>query len=349
MMFAAETDIWRYQAHPEVWILVLGAIGLAWYAVRVVGPNAVPPGEPIVTRRNKIAYGAAVLALWAASDWPMHDVSEEYLYSVHMVQHLIFSMIVPPLLLAAMPEWLARLIMSSDGTAGVWIRRLSHPVVAGGIFNLVVALTHMTTVVNYSVENGPFHYLVHTVVFFSSLMMWIPVCGPIKELRLSLPGQMVYLFLMSVIPTVPAGFLTFAEGPLYEAYDHDVRLWGVDIATDQQMAGLIMKLVGGLYLWSWIIVRMAQYSIATRGSRELVLVETDRHGGGEPGAGGSAPGAPSGPDSPDAPDADVAGGGEAPDDELVDAAVPALRDEELTFEAVQAEFDRSHPAPPERL
>ncbi len=316
MLFAAETDVWRYQPHPEVWALVAGAIFLGWYAVRIVGPNAVPAGQPVVTRRNKVAYVAAIVALWAASDWPMHDISEEYLYSVHMVQHLIISMIVPPLLLAATPEWLARLIMSSDGTAGTWIRRLSHPIVAGGLFNLVVILSHMPAVVNTSIDSGVFHYGVHFAVFFTSLMMWIPICGPIHELRLGLPGQMVYLFLMSVIPTVPAGFLTFAEGALYESYDHQVRLWGVDIATDQQMAGLIMKLVGGLYLWAWIVSRMVRYTRESHSSRELTLVER------------TSPAKPTGGADP----------GEI-----------GTLDDELTFEAVQAEFERADPAPPERI
>ena len=342
MLYAAETDIWRHQAHPEVWALVVGAILLGWYAVRVVGPNAVAPGEPIVSRRNKFAYVAAIVALWAASDWPMHDVSEEYLYSVHMVQHLIISMIVPPLLLTATPEWLARLVMSSDGSAGVWIRRLSHPVVAGGVFNLVVAMTHMTTVVNFSVENGVFHYVVHFVVFFTSLMMWIPVCGPIEELRLSMPGQMVYLFLMSVIPTVPAGFLTFAEGALYEAYDHEVRLWGIGITSDQQWAGLIMKLVGGMYLWGWIVTRMAQYTRATRSSRDLVLVETPATKRGRAAAGpasGDPETATTGAESGTATTAAESGTATTADAEsLADG---------LTFEAVQAEFDRAQPAPPE--
>jgi cytochrome c oxidase assembly factor CtaG len=154
---------------------------------------------------------------------------------------------------------------------------------------------------------------VHFVGLFSTLMMWFPVCGPIKELRLSLPGQMVYLFLMSVIPTVPAGFLTFAEGALYESYDHNVRLWGIDITTDQQMAGLIMKLVGGIYLWGWIGSRMVRYTKESQSSRELVLVETK-------------------PPEPEQTNADT-----------------TVLDADLTFEDVQAEFDRADPAPPERI
>ncbi len=280
MVLAADTDIWAWEAHPEVWVLVAGAAFLAWYAVRVVGPHAVAPGEAVVTRKHGVAYVAAVVVLWFASDWPLHDISEEYLYSAHMLQHLLISLVVPPLLLAATPRWLARLIMHGEGRLGVWTRRMTHPVVAGLVFNLVVALTHLTAVVNLSVENGPFHYLVHLVVFVTALWMWIPVVGPLPEFRLSPQGSIVYLFLMSVLPTVPAGFLTFARGSLYEAYDHQVRLWGIGVTADQQAAGLIMKLVGGIYLWSWIVVRFAQLSRDGRGEDAPLVLTNEPRGDG---------------------------------------------------------------------
>lgn len=313
MVFAAETDVWRWQPHFEVWVVIAGAIFLAWYAVRVIGPHAVRPGEPVVTRKNKIAYVAGIAVLWIASDWPLHDISEEYLYSAHMVQHLLISMIVPPLLLTAMPEWLARLIISDQGRVGSWTRRMTHPVVAGSVFNLVVVFTHLTVVVNTSAENGAFHYLVHLMVFMSALWMWTPVIGPIPEVRISPQGQIVYLFLMSVIPTVPSGFLTFAEGTLYEAYDHEVRLFGMSVATDQQMAGLIMKLVGGFYLWGWIIHRFFQFSGSGRGTDAPIV--TTRPAG-------------------DSGDGTGAGG--------------AAADLDLTYDEVAKAFETSGPAPSER-
>lgn len=252
MMFAAEVDIWRYQPHPEVWLVIAGALALATYAVRVIGPKAVRPGEAIVTRRNNIAFGVGLALLWFAADWPMHDISEEYLYFVHMIQHLLLTFIIPPILLLAVPEWLGRLMVSESGTAGVWIRRLSRPVAAGFLFNLGAALVHFKVVVNTSVDVGVFHYLVHFVVFSTALLMWIPVVSPLPELRISKPGQMLYLFLMSILPTIPAAFLTFANQPLYESYDHPVRLWGISVIQDQQAAGVVMKLAGGIYLWAVI-------------------------------------------------------------------------------------------------
>ena len=105
------------------------------------------------------------------------------------------------------------------------------------LFNAVIVFTHWQNTVNASVENAAVHYGLHVLLFAASLLMWMPVCGPMPELRLSLPGQMIYLFLMSIVPTVPAAWLTFAEGVVYSAYDIPERLWGISATDDQQIAG----------------------------------------------------------------------------------------------------------------
>lgn len=274
MAFAADTDIWRYQPHAEVWIILLAAIAMAWYAARIIAPKAAPVGESPFARHHKLAFVGAMVLLWVASDWPMHDISEEYLYSVHMIQHLLITLVVPPLIWAAIPEWLARLALSGDGSVGVWVRRLARPVAAGLLFNFMVAVSHIPWVVSTSVESGALHYFVHLLLFASAMAMWLPVCGPIPELHMREPGKMVYLFLMSVVPTVPGGFLTFAQGAVYSAYDHDVRLWGIGLQADQQAAGLIMKLVGGMYLWTWIGVLFFRWAGAQQRANTQMRVVT---------------------------------------------------------------------------
>ena len=178
MKFLAAVNAWEFEFHPEVWLLVGAIVGLGVYAVRVIGPLVVDDGEPVVTRNQKLFFGVGVALLWLAADWPMHDIAEKYLYSVHMVQHLIISFIVPPLLLLAMPEWLARLIILDDSRSAGVLRVLTRPVVAGVLFNAVQVLTHWGTVVDRSVEDGAFHYGIHLLVFGSALLMWFPVVGP---------------------------------------------------------------------------------------------------------------------------------------------------------------------------
>ena len=101
-----------WQAHPDVWLLVaLFAVGYA-LAVTRLGPRLAPAGTPVVTRFQVVSFSAGLLALWVASDWPIHDVAERYLFSVHMVQHVAYSIVAAPLLLIGTPTWLARWLLS---------------------------------------------------------------------------------------------------------------------------------------------------------------------------------------------------------------------------------------------
>lgn len=257
MTFGA-IDPWSWQPHPEVWLLLVAIIGLGFYAARVIGPKyarASGGDFEIVTTKQKRFFAAGVIVLAIAADWPLHDIAEQYLYSVHMVQHMLITFIIPILFLQATPEWLARLILGGGDQERTWLGKLAKPVVAGVIFNLLAALTHWNGIVQLSADNGPFHYSIHLLMFSSALLMWLPVLGPLPELRLSPPAQMIYLFLMSIIPTVPAGWLTFADNPIYPAYDTVERLWNIDVVHDQQAAGAIMKIVGGFFLWGLIAVR----------------------------------------------------------------------------------------------
>jgi putative membrane protein len=134
------------------------------------------------------------------------------------------------------------------------VQRMARPVPAALAFNALALLTHWQVVVNGASANGLFHYGVHTAVVVTAFLFWIPVCGPFPELRISPPAQMIYLFVTSIVPTVPGAWLTFAEGAVYSAYDIPVRVWGISVTSDQQVAGLLMKLVGGTYLWVIISV-----------------------------------------------------------------------------------------------
>ncbi len=258
-LFAAGADFWRWQPHPEVWVLVGGVAALAVYALRVVGPKVVPAGQAVVTRAQIAWFVLGLGLLWLASDWPMHDVGEEYLFSVHMTQHMLLTYVVPPVMLLATPEWLARLVLGR-GLAKRVFYFLARPVPAALLFNGFLLFTHAPFVVNASVENAVVHYLVHTVLVATSFLLWMPVVGPLPELRISYPAQMLYLFVTSIIPTVPAGWLTFAGGAIYTAYDVPDRMFGLTITDDQQMAGVIMKLVGGGYLWLVITIRFFQWA-----------------------------------------------------------------------------------------
>jgi putative membrane protein len=243
-----KVDFFKWVPHPEVWLLVVSVITLYVWAGRVIGPKVVRKGEPVYTRRQIGCFVAGVTLLEAAADWPVHDIGEKYLYLVHMSQHLVLTLVMPPLMLIATPEWLARLVVGK-GLVDKAVHRLARPVIAGAVMGVVTLGSHAPWIVDTASANGLFHFSVHTVLVVTALLFWIPICGPFPELRISMPAQMIYLFVQSIVPTVPGAWLIFATGAVYKVYDIPQRLWGISVTSDQQAAGAIMKLVGGTYLW----------------------------------------------------------------------------------------------------
>jgi putative membrane protein len=249
-----------WHPHPDVWLLVaLLEGGYLWALSRLRPvPREVPGSdalaEPAASRRQIVTFTLGVAAIWIASDWPVHDLAERYLLSVHMIQHMLISLVAPPLLLIGLPSWLLRRIVSPRPINWL-VRTLARPLLALIIFNTVIAVTHAPPVAQTMLEHHPWHFVGHAALFCSAALMWWPVVSPLPEMpTLSYPGRMVYLFLQSLLPTIPASFLTFGTTPLYPFYAHVPRIWGISVMTDQLIAGLIMKLVGGAILWSIIAV-----------------------------------------------------------------------------------------------
>lgn len=243
-------ESWAWTPHFDVWLVMTALLGGYWAAARYWGPRYVSPGDPPVTRGQVRCFAFGVFFLWLGSDWPIHEISENYLFSVHMVQHMLFSLVAPPLILMGTPDWLARRILRPRWAMAV-MRRLTRPLVALLAFNAYLVFSHWPYFVNATASNGLLHFGAHVLLVSLSFIMWWPVLSPMPELpRLSAPMQMLYLFGQTIVPTVPASFLTFGDFPFYRVYEEAPRLIaGFDAVADQAMAGMIMKLGGGTYLW----------------------------------------------------------------------------------------------------
>lgn len=250
----AEPDPWRFVPHPEVWVMIAVLVVLYLYATRVIGPKAAPAGEPIVTRAQSAWFFSGLALLWIAVDWPFHDFAEDYLYSAHMVQHLLLSWVVPPMMIMACPAWLARLVLGRAKAYQVF-RFFTRPLVAGILYNVVLVLSHLPIIVNESVRWSGVHFTVHLVVVFSALLMWTPICGPLPELRVSLPVQCLYLFLVGILTIIPSAWLTYSQDVVYVGYIHPWdQYWGLTALGDQQLAGFIMRSISGIYIGIIIVI-----------------------------------------------------------------------------------------------
>ena len=237
-------DPWRFQSSPEIYVLVVllvaGYVRWAWRSA---------------TRRQRVSFVLALATLFAATTWPLHHLGREYLYSAHMVQHMVLAYFFAPLVWLATPASVMRRAVGTGRRARV-LRVLSHPVIAGGTFVVVALAMSLPAVVEASLRGDPLHHAVHALLVAAALLMWLPVVAPLPELRLRDGAAILYLFVQSILPTVPAAWLAFADGVIYEAYGRQpVRVSGLSAVHDQQLAGAVMKLVGGLFLWGLAVAR----------------------------------------------------------------------------------------------
>src|SRR4029450_6724998 len=105
-------------------------------------------------------FALGVVAIWVAADWPIHDIAERYNYSIHMVQHLVLSMVAAPLLLLGTPAWMLRVILRPPALVFRAVRFFARFLPALIVFNLVLVLTHWPALVDFSLRSELAHFLI---------------------------------------------------------------------------------------------------------------------------------------------------------------------------------------------
>ncbi len=252
-----------WDLHLDVVALCLLLLGSYLYAVTVLRRRV--SGAERVSRGQVVAFTLGVLIIYAAAGSPLHGLADTYLVSAHMLQHILLMLVAAPLLLAGVPAWMWRELLRLPGAMAVG-RVLSNGLVALVVFNVVLLLVHLPSAVDLQVREGWFHLFVHVTLVGAGLVMWWPVLSPLPELPpLSYPVQMVYLFLLSLLPSVMASFVTFSDRVVYPVYAEAPRIWGLTPVTDQQIAGGMMKLVGSLIFWSFMVVAFFKWFAQAEG------------------------------------------------------------------------------------
>ena len=200
---------------------------------------------------SKVAWyfvaGITVLLLALVS--PLDTLGDSYLFSAHMLQHILLILIVPPLLLMGMPPELAQRILRHP-FAGRVERVLSKPVLAWTLGIGTMWLWHWPPLYNAALANESIHIGEHLMFLVTATIFWWPVLSPIEESRLAPLGAVIYVFGGCVAHSVLAILLTFAPLGLYPAYLQPADTlnilpllrgrWGLTPRDDQQWGGLLM-------------------------------------------------------------------------------------------------------------
>jgi putative membrane protein len=213
-----------------------------------------------------LLIGTAVFFLTLAS--PIDTLADGYLFSAHMLQHLLLLLVVPPLILLSLTPAPVP-VRFQDGRwkwAG-WILR--HPLAAwflgvGGMW-----IWHARTLCNAAVSNGWIHRLQYVSLLLMGFAFWWPIIGPWTRQRLSPLAGVVYLFSACLGCTVLGIIITFSPVEVCSIYLHPLdRLgilpliqdhWGLTPAKDQQLGGLLMWVPACLIYFCGIIGLLARW------------------------------------------------------------------------------------------
>ncbi len=227
-----------WDLHPSVLIglALLGGLYVYW-------------GGLEASRRQIAAFAGALVVLGLSLNGPLHNLSDRYLFSAHMVQHLVLTLVFPPLLLYGTPAWVIRPLTQPSP-----IRRLARwatrPLAAGVLFSVPITLWHFPQFYEAALEHHPLHIVQHLVFLATAVIMWWPVLSPVPELpRASYPTQLIYLFALGLPMSLAGALITLSDAVLYPFYVAAPRLWGLTPLADQQLGGLAMWVVGTIYLW----------------------------------------------------------------------------------------------------
>jgi cytochrome c oxidase assembly factor CtaG len=243
--------LFGWTVEPAVVIPLLAA-ALAWhYAVRRVNARHLANRVPRV--RSLAFYGAlAAVAVALVSGIDRYDT---VLFSVHMVQHLLLTLVAAPLFALSAPITLL-LRLSSPGTRRRWIlpvlhsramRVVSFPVVSWLIFAGVMWGSHFSPLFDRALEDPLVHDLEHLGYLVAGVLFWWPAIGPDPSpWRMSHPVRIMYVFLQMPQNTFLAVAILNVSQPLYPHYATLVRSWGPTPLNDQQIAAGIMWLLGDL-------------------------------------------------------------------------------------------------------
>ncbi|HLG50975.1 MAG TPA: cytochrome c oxidase assembly protein [Chloroflexota bacterium] len=236
----------------------IGALSLAY----IIGVWRARPrsiwDEHVVSVGEATAFGSAIILLVIALISPL-DTLSSYLFSAHMLQHMLLVYIVPPLLLAGTPRWLLEPLLEAPRVRDI-ARAVTGPIPAIIIFNVILVIWHMPEAWQAALVDNQIHAFEHLCFLGAGIIAWFPIFSPVRVVpRLSYPGQMVYLFVQSLVPAVVGAFITFSGSVIYPLYSGVPKPWGLSPLVDQQLAGLLMKLLGTIFLWILVSVRFFQW------------------------------------------------------------------------------------------
>lgn len=269
-----------WEVHPTV---VLGCLALlAWYFA--AAPRRIQHASPFV-------LGIIILALSLIS--PVDPLGDQYLFSAHMLQHLLLILIVPPLLILGLsPERVLHWRQHPKVRSAEAV--LAKPSVAWTSNMLMMAVWHIPALYNAANAITAVHIFEHLTFLVTGCMFLWPIFTPLQEDRMQPGKAMLYLFGAAVVSTVLGILITFLPVGHYEPYLHPIDelgalhlvrdTWGISAAEDEKLAGLLMWVPGCTVYFAVMLLELSRWYRTPDSDKQALLASLNnahteaRHG-----------------------------------------------------------------------
>jgi putative membrane protein len=266
--------LWHW--HPSVAIGLTAVLAVYFAAIGPLGRRVglIPRGRAVGPGQATVFVGG-VAAMALALLGPLAEWAEHVALSAHMAQHLLLTLVVPPLWLVGLPDWLLRPLVALPGVARAGYV-LTRPAVALVLGGSTLILWHIPVLFEAALAREAVHILEHLTLIGTSLLAWWPVAGSLPAWpRPAPPARLLYLFLSTIPMMAVASPVTMADGLLYPFYGRVDATWPLSPRADQELAGVLMWVGGSLgYLIAGTIV-FFRWALREDAEREAVVLPSE--------------------------------------------------------------------------
>lgn len=228
--------------HTEPFLL-LGILVPLWLYFLAIGPGrSYFTSEPFPLGKAFIfTLGVSLIYLTVGS--PLDQIAEQYLFSMHMVQHMLLIYAIPFLLFWGTPTWLIDRILEKFPSLLRYIAPFLNPAIGGFLFTFSYTIWHIPVLYDAAINDKVIHILEHLNMFVTGAMMLWSIASPSELLKPSPHGvKMLYIFVLMIGQLPVFAFLSFSDEVLYVSYEFAPRIWGLSAVQDQILGGVVMKL-----------------------------------------------------------------------------------------------------------
>lgn len=236
-----------------------------YFLITVFWRNKFKNSEQLTVRQG-VFFTTAVILLYIIKGSPI-DLMAHLMFFAHMIQMAFLYLVIPPLLIKGIPQWIWRNVLEIQGIRRVF-RFFTKPIIALISFNGMLSFYHVPFIFDFIKTNIWIHAIFTIILLIASLFMWWPLVNEVEKYgKLQGLKKIGYIFADGMLLTPACALIIFADQPLYSTYS-DPSMWltalelcvspgtlanlnlsgpemftSLSLLHDQQLGGVLMKIL----------------------------------------------------------------------------------------------------------